>query len=418
MIKGNYRTKIVALITMFVVLMVFSVTVSFAADNNVAKIGTEEYPTLNKAIENVQSGETITILRNVDDATGIKVQSGSNFTIDFNGYAYTLTGPGAGSSKTETNGFQFLKDSTITLKNGTIKIAENANNIKRIIQNYADLTLENMTFYSENQVDGEDYALSFNNGNIVFKGDTSVITTSPDVIAFDVCKFSSYPSVSVTFDDSYTGDIKGTIIYDSTDTSTHKISINGNGTFANVKLSKYTTVSNVSISGGTFDKIELDAQIDSDMQAIVTSNGVSKIAIGKSAVEDAITALKSGDTIEFKSVSNDAVVEIPEGVTITNNTGKDMTINGVTVIAGDTVVVQKVETTDPSDPQNPSDTEKPNTEKPTTSTDGDKDTVDVQEGADSPKTGDDTMMVGYAVIMLAAFGIAGTIVARRKKNEF
>ena len=92
------------------------------------------------------------------------------FTIDFDGHIYTLTGPGAGSTNTETNGFQLLKDSTLVFQNGTIAIAENANNIKRIIQNYADLTLENMTIEAKNQVDGEDYTLSFNNGAIVFRG--------------------------------------------------------------------------------------------------------------------------------------------------------------------------------------------------------------------------------------------------------
>lgn len=416
MIKKSYRTKAIALIIVLAMMLTLSTTVSFADDNNVAKIGNKEYATLNKAIEEVQTGETITILKNIDNATGITVQSGSNFTIDFAGHEYTLTGPGAGSSGTETNGFQFLMGSTITLKNGTIKIAENANNIKRMIQNYSDLTLENMTFYSKNQVGGEDYALSFNNGNIVFKGNTSVITTSPDVIAFDVCKFSNYPSVSVTFDDNYTGDITGTIVYDSTDVDTHKISINGNGNFANIKLSDYTTVSNVSISGGTFDKIDLNAKIDSDMQAKITSNGTSKTAIGKSAVEAAIAELNSGDAIEFYSVSDNAVIEIPEGVTITNSTGAAMTINGVAVNDGDTVVVKNEETPDQSNPQDPSDTEEPNIEKPDTAVNGDGTAADTQEKADSPETGDDTMMLGYAVIMLAALGIAGTMVVRRKKN--
>ena len=117
---------------------------------------------------------------------------------------YTLSGPGAGSPPTETNGFQLLEDSTVTFQNGTVNIAPDANNIKRIIQNYADLTLENMRFETMNQVGGEDYALSFNNGTIVFKGTTSIVTSSRDVIAFDICKFSSYPSVCVNFDESYT----------------------------------------------------------------------------------------------------------------------------------------------------------------------------------------------------------------------
>lgn len=104
--------------------------------------------------------------------------SGKNFTIDFGGHTYTLKDPGAGSAGTESNGFQFLKDSTITLKNGTVRIAEGTISIKRIIQNYANLTLEDMHFFAEHQADGEDYALSFNNGSIIFKGDTDIVTTA------------------------------------------------------------------------------------------------------------------------------------------------------------------------------------------------------------------------------------------------
>ena len=133
------------------------------------------------------------------------VPSGSNFTIDFDGHTYTLIGPGAGSTGTETNGFQLLKDSNITFRDGVIRIAPNANDIYRIIQNYANLTLENMTFYSANQAGGEDYALSFNNGDIVFKGNTSVRSSSDDIIAFDICKFASYPSATVTFAEDYSG---------------------------------------------------------------------------------------------------------------------------------------------------------------------------------------------------------------------
>ncbi len=198
-------------------------------------IGDQAYDSLNAAIEAVKERQTITINQDIENATGIKVESDKNFTIDFQGHTYVLTDPGAGSTGTETNGFQLLKDSTITLKNGIIRIAENATEIKRIIQNYADLTLEDMTFYTEHQTPDENYALSFNNGNITFKGNTSIIMSDENGIAFDVCKFGNYPSVSVTFDESYTGTIDGTIRYDSPDAETHSLTINGNGTFSDIQ---------------------------------------------------------------------------------------------------------------------------------------------------------------------------------------
>ena len=226
------------------------------ADNAVAAIGETYYQSLAAAIDKVQAGETITLLRDVPNANGIVVPSEKSFTVDFNGHTYTLTGPGAGSPSTESNGFQLLKDSTITFQNGTIRIGQNPNNIKRIIQNYANLTLEDMQIYAENQVEGEDYALSFNNGTIVIKGNTSIYTTSDEAIAFDVCKFSSYPGVTVTFDESYTGTINGIILYDSTDAGTHRLEIKGNGHFGGVQATSSAAnaaKSAVAIYGGYFN---------------------------------------------------------------------------------------------------------------------------------------------------------------------
>lgn len=217
--------------------------------------GTQYYESLGDAISKVGGNETITLIKDIPDAVGIAVSSGKRFTVDFNGFTYTLAGPGAGSTNTETNGFQLLKDSTITFKNGTIRIAENANNIKRIIQNYADLTLENMQFYAQNQVGGEAYALSFNNGDITFKGNTSIYTTRDDTIAFDVCKFSSYPLAKVTFDNSYTGRINGQIVYDSSDAATHSLTINGNGQFGGIyKTANSAETPSITVMGGTFAK--------------------------------------------------------------------------------------------------------------------------------------------------------------------
>ncbi len=203
-------------------------------------VGGGKYATLAEAIQNVKDGGTIKLLADVPNAEGIAVQGENNFTLDFNNHTYTLKTPGAGSPNTQTNGFQFLQGSTITLKNGTIRISEDnkplsgKDPIMRIIQNYADLTLENMQIYAKNQYGGEDYPLSFNNGNIHFKGNTSIYTSSDNNIAFDVDNFSAYPSAIVTFDEDYTGTINGRIVYDGENKDTHKIIIKGNGTFGKI----------------------------------------------------------------------------------------------------------------------------------------------------------------------------------------
>lgn len=232
-----------------------------AVEDGAFEVEGTKYATLAEAIAAVKEGGIITLTSNVDNAEGIAVDEGKNFTIDFGGHTYTVKTPGAGSPNTETNAFQLLKDSTITMKNGTIRIsADNKQNgdkkpIMRIIQNYANLTLENMTFYAQNQAGGEDYPLSFNNGNIVFKGNTSIITSSDSNIAFDVCKFNDYPSATVTFDESYTGTINGKIVYDATDASTHKLTINGNGTFGKIEASskgEEAAKDAIEVSGGRF----------------------------------------------------------------------------------------------------------------------------------------------------------------------
>ena len=214
------------------------------------------FTSMGAAIKAVGDGGTITVLQNITDAVGIAVDSGKNFTIDFAENEYILVGPGAGSSGTETNGFQLLKDSTIVFKNGKIRIAENATGISRIIQNYANLTLENMDIYAENQAGGEDYALSFNNGTITFKGDTNIYTSDPEkTIAFDVCYWTpSYPNgVAVIFDDDFIGKIEGIILYDSIDAAKAKLEINGAGVFQNIETTEGSTSNpNIRINGGYF----------------------------------------------------------------------------------------------------------------------------------------------------------------------
>ena len=214
------------------------------------------FTSMGAAIKAVGDGGTITVLQNITDAVGIAVDSGKNFTIDFDEHEYILVGPGAGSAGTETNGFQLLKNSTIVFKDGTIKIADNASGIKRIIQNYANLTLENMDIYAMNQKPDENYALSFNNGTITFKGNTNIHTSDPEkTIAFDVCYWTPYypDGVAVIFADDFDGKIDGIILYDSIDAAKARLEINGAGVFENIETTNGSTSNpNIRINGGDF----------------------------------------------------------------------------------------------------------------------------------------------------------------------
>ena len=329
-----------------------------------AQIGSQKYETLGAAIAQVQAGETIEILRDIPDAVGISVAGGKNFTIDFGGFTYTLTGPGAGSENTETNGFQLLKNSTITFENGIIRIAQNANDIKRIIQNYADLTLDDMTFYAENQVGGESYPLSFNYGNIVFKGNTSIITTSPETAAFDVYYWDTptyKEGVSVTFEDDYTGNINGKIIYDSKEEGKASLEINGNGSFGGIKLSsdaQQLSAPDIAITGGDFDD-NVNAYVvkgmtqDGDGKVVIdTKTAVAEVnGIGYPTLQGAINAAaKGGEVTLLKSIAEDITIAAGQditldlgGNTLTNNTADTISvaIGGELTVTGDGTVDNK-----------------------------------------------------------------------------
>ena len=164
--------------------------------NYVAKIGNVKYETLEDAFAAAQDGETITLLADCT-GNGIKAAEGkfntNGLTVDFDGHTYTVDGTTVGSTGTETNGFQLLKNNKITFKGGTIT-SEKA---KILIQNYSDLTLEGMTLTLNNADYTEAYTLSNNNGKVVIDG-TTINANPAGGFAFDVCRYSSYPSVNVT----------------------------------------------------------------------------------------------------------------------------------------------------------------------------------------------------------------------------
>ena len=266
------------------------------AEGSVAMIGASTYSSLGEAIKAVQAGDIIYILKDVPDAAGITVSSDKQFTVDFGGHTYTLKDPGAGFPGTETNGFQLLKDSDITFKNGTIRIAEGTTSIYRIIQNYANLTLEDMHFYAENQAGSLDYPLSFNNGSITFKGDTDIITPAENNIAFDVCQFSisNYPNVTVTFDESYTGTINGRIVYDSPDADTHKLYIKGNGTFGSIECtsrSNNVAKDGIEVTSGNFAQPVNEDYLADEVKAKLESNSNTEAPFSYyTSLEDALKA--------------------------------------------------------------------------------------------------------------------------------
>jgi hypothetical protein len=161
----------------------------------VAQIGDTKYETFEEAWNAVEDGQTITLLADCA-GNGIIAPQGKfteGVTVDFGGFTYTMDGNMVGSTGTQTQACQLLKDNKITFKNGTV-YSEKA---LFLVQNYSDLTLDNMTLTLNNAGYTSAYTLSNNNGNVVINN-TTINANTAGGFAFDVCRYSSYPSVNVT----------------------------------------------------------------------------------------------------------------------------------------------------------------------------------------------------------------------------
>lgn len=239
-----------------------------------------------------------------------------NITFDLNGFTYTVTNPTSGSSGTETNGFQLLQNSIVTFKDGTL--FSELGNI--VIQNYSDLTLDDVTIEARNA----GYVVSNNCGNINFKGNTS-ITAGPGHVAFDVCSFANYPGVTVNVDT--TGTITGKIEITRSDGNAGEGNLLiKNGTFEGT-ISNSDSRAQVEITGGTFssdvsDYIPSGMTQDEDGNVVVdTSKAVASVnGVGYDDLQKAIKNAGNGDTVTL-------LKDVPLKNKITISTGKNITLD-------------------------------------------------------------------------------------------
>ncbi len=147
--------------------------------NSPFRVGNAEYESLGQAImDAAATGSSVRLVSNGSDH-GLSIPENSNFKLDLNGNTLTVVGPGAGSSGTQTNGLQLLKNSNVTIANGTIVFDDPQ--LKMGIQNYSNLTLDNVTVIGGPTIQ---YVVSNNFGNITFKNGTK-ITPYGNNVAFD-----------------------------------------------------------------------------------------------------------------------------------------------------------------------------------------------------------------------------------------
>ena len=333
----------------------------------VAEVNGAKYATLKEAVAAAKDGETVTLLANCS-GDGIKVAANkypTGITIDFAGYSYTVGGKLVGSTGTASNGFQLLAGNTITMKNGFIYgDASVAGDDKTewsgapamMIQNYSNLTLDNMTVSGGKQTV---YTISNNNGNTVIKdsiinpGNAEGTRYSP--VAFDVCRFSSYPSVSVTVEGNSV--INGNIEISGKigDGQSRQLNIK-DGTFKG-KFSVSDAPANIAISGGTFTyEVNPDYCADGFIPTknadgtygVTAGEYVAKAGETKyESLAEAVAAAKDGDTVTLladtkEDITIDKSITLDLGGKTLTNTGAGkatitITGNNVTVKNGNVI---------------------------------------------------------------------------------
>ena len=154
------------------------------------KIGTVEYDSLAAAIDAVPADgtkTTIVMTQDVTNSPGVQIDEGKNVVIDFNNHYYESGAPFVGSPNTQTISFRFMKGATVYLKNGNLK-ASNDKNSKMFIQNYSDLTLENIKINATDNNYDYFYGLSSNHGRVyVGEGTSILVNEKTHARAFDMC---------------------------------------------------------------------------------------------------------------------------------------------------------------------------------------------------------------------------------------
>lgn len=326
----------------------------------VAQVGETTYGTLRAAVAAVQNGGTITLLRDAtgsgigtyrsadgtaQDKDGNILITSKSFTIDFDGHTYSLNTPSVGSKGYETQGFHFeWKGSSdtipnITLKNGTLDVAtQHDANMKMLIMNYCNLTLDNMVLDGsnlENAFPDENptynYTTSNCCGTTVIK-DTTIISKNADTdFAFDVDGVKgSYSAATVTVEGNST--IIGKIeVNDSGNRSANTLTVQG-GAFTDVATAVKYAENNATIK--VAQDTTSDVVVPADKTITLDLNG-HKIVNSSTAQDNTVadnlrkhTITNNGTLTIMDSVGTGVVDNVSDGRAALYNTGTITEIKG------------------------------------------------------------------------------------------
>lgn len=303
------------LATILALVMALGVTTAAWADGEVAEITkdgtTTKYATLAEAITAASDGDTIVLTADVDNGDGIVVASGKNFTLDFAGHTYTITQNVVGSTGTENQCFQLLRDSTITMKDGAI--VANCTGAKMIIQNYCNLTLDNMKLDATVGDNNVGYVVSNNCGNVFIKNGTT-ITAKTTGVAFDVYGgFQNYGDVSVTLEAGATVNGKVEVARGTGTQNKNTLTVTG-GTVNGELVVTENEKTEVAITGGTFSS-DVSDFVDSAPVASIERTNEPTYYVGAETIQNAAKNLSAGQWLAIKK-GNVTLRDVPAGVIV------------------------------------------------------------------------------------------------------
>lgn len=281
------------------------------------------YATIKDAIANVSNGGVITVNSDLREG-GLFVPAGDKeFTIDLSGHTFISAAPLAGSSGTENQALHLEKGNTITIKNGIIAAADGLENIKFIIQNYSNLTLENVTIDAANlNYPGQVlYAISNNCGNVLLSGNTSIINVPAGAVALDACKYASYEKPLVTF--ATTGTIGGEIELSGGD-----IKLDADLNITQPIVGRYKGVSDINLGGKTLTAPKI---------AVLNEDATLTVHDGNIVSEKHLGVMVGSNT--KTDITNCSVSGLEGAVGTGKATGATININGGTYTATDNAVI-------------------------------------------------------------------------------
>lgn len=313
------KQKVLMFLSLFVLFVI-----STKAENEVAQIEGTKYATVQAAFDacpkNAGSSTTITLLCDVKEGASFGFpdtwkDSGRNIVLDLNNHTYTFKSPGMGSTGTENQAIHLINGNTLTIKNGTLAIHSETTKIKRMIQNYCDLTLENVIVDTETVPAGfSNYNNSFCRGTVTLKGSTT-FKASKNAIIFDIwgeyCSKPNGGNVELVIDNDFTGSISGKIEYvkSTTETYTSKLTDNANYLKAKIGNDYYATLAEAVSYASEGNTIELLNDVQTETQI--------EIPAGKEITLD----------LKGKKIAYSGSETLPSGVLLVHN-GASLTVKG------------------------------------------------------------------------------------------